>query len=213
MICVYYTHMLKVKKRIQILFIHGGMTFKNRHDYLSFLKNREISLAPKLRWSADYLDKKLGHKYEIIRPSMPLKENACYEDWKIHFERYLSLLRPRAILIGASLGGVFLAKFLAENKVKRKFLAVFLVSPPYDNSLPHEDLVGGFNLPSDLSMLEESCRHLYLLFSEQDESVPVDQAAKYAVKLKKAKIKIYPHIKGHFKVTEFPELVSFIKNI
>jgi predicted alpha/beta hydrolase family esterase len=201
----------KGKSKPQILLIHGGMTFKNRHDYLNFLKTREISLESGPRWSKDYLDKKLGKKFEIIRPNMPLKDNACYEDWKIHFERYLPLLRSKAILIGSSLGGIFLAKYLAENKLQKKFLAVFLVSPPFDNSLPHEDLVGGFRLPSSLLQLENNCRHLYLLFSQQDLIVPVDQAAKYALKLKKANIKIYPHINGHFRVAELPELVNFIK--
>lgn len=203
--------MLKIKLKPQILLVHGGMTFKNRHDYLNFLKTREISLESSPRWSKEYLDKKLGKKFEIIRPSMPLKDNACYEDWKIHFERYLPFLRSKTILIGSSLGGIFLAKYLAENKLRKKFLAVFLISPPFDNSLPHEDLVGGFRLPSDLSQLENSCRRLYLLFSEQDQVVPVDQAAKYALKLKQATIKIYPHISGHFQIAELPELVNFIK--
>lgn len=203
--------MSKIKSKPKILLIHGGMTFKNRRDYLNFLKTREISLESSPRWSKEYLDKKLGKKFDIIRPNMPLKDNACYEDWKIHFERYLPFLGSSTILIGSSLGGIFLAKYLAENKLRKKFLAVFLISPPFDNSLPHEDLVGGFRLPTNLSLLENSCRFLYLLFSEQDSVVPIDQAAKYALKLKKATIKIYPHISGHFQVAELPELINFIK--
>ena len=99
-----------MKKKIQILYIHGGMTFKNRKDYLSYLKNKEISIEKKIRWSDDYLDKELGKNFEIIRPRMPLQEDAKYEDWKIWFERYIPLLRNNVILIGGSFGRNFSRK-------------------------------------------------------------------------------------------------------
>jgi len=203
--------MFKLKARPQIILIHGGMTFKSRQSYLRYLKTREISLEKKESWSREYLDKNLGDDFEIIRPAMPLKENANYLDWKINFERYLPFIRPQAVLIGSSLGGIFLAKYLSENKLNKRFLSVYLISPPYDDSLPGEDLVGGFRLKSNLSLLEQSCKNLYLFFSEQDEVVPISQATKYALKLKKAHIAIYQHITGHFQVSEFPELVKFIK--
>ncbi|MBU2264687.1 hypothetical protein KJ784_00695, partial [Patescibacteria group bacterium] len=76
-----------MKAKTQILIVHGGMTFKNRKDYLNFLKNREISIAKKIKWSSDYLDKELGKNFEMIRPRMPLQDDAKYGDWKIYFER------------------------------------------------------------------------------------------------------------------------------
>lgn len=203
--------MPKVKNKSQIIFIHGGMTFKNRQGYLRYLKTREITLEKRESWGRKYLDEKLGKDYDIIRPTMPLKENANYLDWKINFERYLPLIRSRAILIGSSLGGIFLAKYLSENKLTKKFLSIFLISPPYDGSLSNEDLAGGFRLKSDLSLLESSCKNLYLFFSESDEVVPVSHATKYALKLKKAQIAVYAHINGHFQIAEFPELVKFIR--
>ena len=199
------------KRKPRILFIHGGMTFKNRREYLDYLRTREISLEKKERWHRSYLDEKLSRQFEIIRPNMPLADDAKYEDWKINFERYLTFLRSGDILIGSSLGGIFLAKYLSENKLAKKFLSVYLVAPPFDGDLQGEDLVGGFKLPKDLSLLEKSCRHLHLLFSENDDVVPSSHAAKYAAKLTKAHIAIYPHVSGHFKVAEFPEIIKMIK--
>jgi hypothetical protein len=69
----------------QILFIHGGMTFKNRADYLNFLKNIEIKLESRKRWHEDYLKQSVGNFCDIIKSRMPLAENARYEDWKIYF--------------------------------------------------------------------------------------------------------------------------------
>ena len=196
----------------QILFIHGGMTFKSQKEYIRFLKQREISLDKKIAWNGDYLTKQLVAKAQIIRPRMPLQDNAKYQEWAIHFERYIPKLKANSILIGESLGGIFLAKYLAENKFPKKLLSVYLVCPPFDNSLPEEDLVGGFVLPSDLSLIQKNCQRLTLLFSNNDPVVPVAHADKFAKKLPKAKIVVYKHIDGHFQVSGFPEIVTMIKS-
>ncbi|MEK7060176.1 MAG: alpha/beta hydrolase [Patescibacteria group bacterium] len=201
-----------MRKKIQIFMIHGGMTFKNRKDYLCYLKTREISVEKKLRWAEGYMDKELGKKFQIIRPRMPLSENAQYEDWKIHFEKHVPFLRNNVILIGGSLGGIFLAKYLSENKFPKKILSTYLVCPPFDDTCFHEDLVGGFKLKSDLSLIEKNSKNITLLFSEDDDDVPVSHAKKYRKKLKNPKIIIYKSKNGHFKISRFPEIVKMIKN-
>ena len=202
-----------MKNRKQILFIHGGMTFINKKDYLNYLKNRTVNLEGYVTRSAEYLNKKLGPSYQIIRPTMPLKENAKYEDWKIFLERYIPLLRNNVILIGSSLGGIFLAKYLSEHKFPKKLKAVFLVCPPFDDTCPDEDLVGGFRLKSDLSLLEQNTKNLNLLFSADDDCVPVYHAEKYRQKLPKGNIVIYKDKNGHFKVPVFPEIIKLIKSL
>lgn len=200
------------QNKTQVFIIHGGMTFKNRKDYLKYLKTRKISTKKKIYWSDEYLKKGLGKNFEIIKPRMPLQDNAKYEDWKIYFERYFPYLKNNIILIGSSLGGIFLAKYLSEHKFPKKILSTYLICPPFDNTLTGEDLVGGFNLKSDLSRLEKNSKNLYLLFSKNDEVVPVAHAEKYRKKLKKAKIVIYKSKNGHFNISKFPEIVRMIKN-
>lgn len=200
------------KERIQILIIHGGMTFKNRKDYLDYLKNRKVSIEEKVRWRDDYLKKNLGEEFEIIKPRMPLQDNAKYKEWKIHFENYFPHLRDNVILIGGSLGATFLAKYLSENKFPRKILSTYLIAPPFDNTLPGEDLVGGFKLKSDLSLIEKNCKNVNLLFSKDDDSVPLSHAEKFRKKLKNAEITIYESKNGHFKISEFPEIIKMIKD-
>src|SRR3989338_947273 len=96
-----------MKRKIQIFIIHGGMTFKNKKDYLHFLKTRKISIEEKIRWTDDDLKKRLGSKFKMIKPRMPLSDNAKYQEWKIHFERHFPQLKNNLILIGSSLGGIF----------------------------------------------------------------------------------------------------------
>jgi predicted alpha/beta hydrolase family esterase len=201
-----------MKRKIQVFIVHGGMTFKNKKDYLHFLKTRKISIEEKIRWTGDFLKKKLGDNYHIIRPRMPLQDNAKYSDWKIYFERFFPYLTNNIILIGTSLGSAFLAKYLSENKFPKKILSTYLVCPPFDNSMPGEDLVGGFNLKSDLALLEKNSKNLYLLFSKDDDVVPVAHAKKYRKKLEKAKIIVYKSKNRHFVISEFPEIVKMIKN-
>jgi len=198
-------------KKVQILFIHGGMTFKCHEDYLDYLRNRDVSIEKKIKWSGDYLERELGENFEIIHLNMPLKENSKYEEWKIHFEKYVELLDGEGILIGNSLGGIFLAKYLSENLIPKKIISLYLVAPPFDDSLQGEDLVGGFELGSDLSMIKENCEDIKLLFSRDDEVVPVEHAEKYKEKLDNAELTIYEDKNGHFKVEEFPELATMIK--
>ena len=201
------------KKVAQILYIHGGMTFKSRKDCLNFLKNRDVSLEKKIKWSDAYLEKRLGRNFKIIRPRMPLQDYAKYKEWAVHFERYIPKLKNNVILIGESLGGIFLAKYLSEHIFPKKIRAIFLVCPPFDNNLPNEDLVGGFTFKRDLSKLEKNSKRLFLLFSKNDPIVPLSQAKKYAAKLKNANIIIYDHIEGHFQVSEFSEIIKMIRSV
>ena len=200
-----------IKKKTQILIIHGGMTFKNKKDYLHFLKTRKILIEEKIRWTDYYLKKKLDENFEIIKPRMPLQDNAKYNEWKIHFERHFPYLRDSIILVGSSLGGIFLAKYLSENKFPKRISSVYLICPPFDNTLPDEDLTGGFKLKSDLSMIEKNSKKINLLFSKDDNIVPVYHAKKYRKKLKNANIVIYKSKNGHFKISKFPEIIRMIK--
>lgn len=188
------------------------MTFKNKKDYWRFLKTREITIDETKHWNDEYLKRKLGKYFQIIKPRMPLSDNAKYYEWKIHFERYFPQLKDGLILIGSSLGGIFLAKYLSENKFPRKILSTYLICPPFDNTLPHEDLVGGFRLKSDLSMIKKNSKSLNLLFSKHDDVVPVAHAQKYKDKLKNANVVVYRHIHGHFQISKFLEIIKMIKN-
>lgn len=201
---------MATKKKIQVLLVHGGMTFKNEKDYLHYLKTKKVTTKKKVSWTGGYLEKELGKKFDIISPRMPLQDYAKYKDWKIFFERYLSLIKNKYILIGSSLGGIFLAKYLSENKLRKKALSVYLVCPPFDNTLQAEDLVGGFKLKNDLSLVEKNCKNLHLLFSKDDDVVPVSHADKYRQKLKNAHIVVYKSKGGHFNITKFSEIVKMI---
>lgn len=194
-------------EKTQILMIHGGNSFKNRKTYIKYLKNRKISIKKSNNWATTYFDEKLGKKFEIIRPRMPTSENAKYKEWKIHFERYFPYLKNNIILIGNSLGGIFIAKYLSENKFPKKILSTYLVAPPSNK----KNISGGFRLKADLSLAEKNSKKIIILFSKDDKVVSISNAKEYRKKLKNAKIIIYKRKGGHFRVLKFPEIIKMIK--
>ena len=198
-----------MKEKTQVFFVHGGDTFKSRKDYMHWLQNRKVSLEEKKSWKDDCI-KKLGSQVEFIRPDMPCKNNARYDEWKIYFEKFIPHLRDNVILIGTSLGGIFLAKYLSENRFSNKILATYLIAAPYDNNLPGESLSGGFKLSKDLSLLEKNSSKVRLIFAEDDPVVSLEHLKKYEKKLPNADISILQN-KGHFRVETLPEVIKMLK--
>ncbi len=120
----------KIKKKTQILYIHGGNTYKSRKEFLKALKNYEPSLEKPEIWSGKYLEKSLVKDFIVVKPKMPFKEDARYEEWKTMFEHYLTILDKKIVLIGVSLGGIFLVKYLSENRINKKLKGVYIIAPP-----------------------------------------------------------------------------------
>ncbi len=197
----------------QIVVIHGGTTFDSYEDYLSYLKNVEIDLErlkSKKGWKAN-LQEDLGDNFEVLIPQMPDRTNACYKEWKIWFERIITLLNENLIFIGHSLGGSFLAKYLSEEKIIKKIKATILVAAPFDDK-DRKGSLADFRLPSSLVKFSEQGGMIYLIQSKDDPLVPFDQLSKYKKALPDAKTIIFDD-REHFNQENFPEIIQIIKSV
>ena len=110
--------------KTNIIIIHGGMNFKNYNDYLFWLENEwefEYSKKDNVNWKNNdkFLKRFSKRKFNIIVPKMPNNLNAKYRDWEIVFNKIIKKFSGDTILIGHSLGGIFLPKFLSENKLSK----------------------------------------------------------------------------------------------
>lgn len=198
--------------KTEIVLIHGGDTFENYEEYLQFLKGYELNFerTKQKGWKSS-LGEKLGESYELIAPSMPCKNNAKYLEWKIWFEKYLPFLAPELILVGHSLGGIFLAKYLAENQFPKKINALFLISAPYEAG-DFGDSLADFILPNDLSLIGKQAKRIFLYHSQDDKVVDFADLSKYQKALPKAESRIFTD-RGHFNQEEFPELVAALRSL
>lgn len=198
-------------KKKQILFIHGGYTFATKKAYLNFLKNYKLDPYKKRKYWVNWLEKKLKNKYEVLKPQMPCDKNANYEEWKIWFKKYLPFLRDKnPILIGHSLGAIFLLKYLSENNLNKKIGQLHLIAPAvFDDGLGPEKLSTFKSDLKKIKNIKKRCKKFHLWHSKDDD-VCLFQNSEI---IKKIVPDIDFHIfknRGHFKQESFPELLAII---
>ena len=201
----------------QVFFIHGGDAFSKREDFLRYLGDMPLRNLPG-NTSADFWTKSLaedlGDDYEVYMPSMPNKQNASYDEWSIWFEKHFSHLKDDIILVGWSLGGMFLAKYLSEKAFPYKIKALFLLAAPCGNQTdPVGNDCGSFQFDTNiLSGLALRVDLINVWHSTDDFVVPYEQALEYKSHLNKAKLVTFGD-KNHFLLPKFPELLTAVKDL
>ncbi|MBI5133876.1 MAG: alpha/beta hydrolase [Candidatus Taylorbacteria bacterium] len=204
-----------MKKR-QLIVIHGGDFYESRQKFFAALKKEGIEKEDLLpvgtkRWK-DNLQSDLGEGFEVLAPKMPLAIHARYEEWKVWFDKALKFAEDGVTLVGHSLGGIFLARYLSENALPVRARALYLVAPYFSQKDKGADAISGWVLPKSLRRLENQVPKVSIYQSEDDKVVPLSHARRYAKLLPKAKLVIFKE-GGHFRQEHFPELVRDIKSL
>ena len=152
----------------------------------------------------------LGSEYDVYMPSMPNKQNARYAEWKVWFERYLALVSGEVILIGWSLGGMFLAKYLSEKTPTVKVTALYLLAAPsgeFTSDPKDGDCVDFTFAATAWATVGQKVPEIHVWHSEDDFVVPVAEANWYKKYLPAAELHIFKD-KNHFLLPELPELLT-----
>ncbi|MGB4762377.1 MAG: alpha/beta hydrolase [Candidatus Saccharimonas sp.] len=196
----------------QVIVIHGGTTFQEYDAYLKSLSEKKVDIdrfiyTPK--WK-ELLQDNLGSEYQVLLPSMPNSTNARYSEWRLWFEHISSLFSDNCILIGHSLGAIFLAKYLSENTLSVKVKATILIAAPYDDE-SLEDLTD-FKIKDLSNRLTKQAGKLVFFNGHDDPIISLADLKKYQDQLPSAEFTILP-ASDHFVRKDFPELVSLLKNI
>jgi uncharacterized protein len=196
----------------QVLVIHGGDIFGTYDEYVASLKSfviDSLEYFTKHRWKQSLQDK-LGSGYAVISPNMPNKSNAKYEEWKIWFEKLLPLCNDGVIVIGHSLGGVFLAKYLSENTITKKIRATIMIATPYDEDDGKK--MPEFSIMGSLTKFQEQGGTIIIYHSKDDPVVQFSELQKYENALPNAHMRVFED-RQHFNQEEFPELVEEIRRL
>lgn len=155
----------------QVVVIHGGHVFSSHEEFLSYLRNYTIESLEHFKrkdWKSS-LEKELEGRYEIILPKMPCKDNAKYLEWKIWFEKILPFLQDDVVLIGHSLGGKFLAKYLSEEKFPVRVGSTILIAAPFEQSTRK---YADFVLNDPLTLLEQQVGKIFSITAKTTPSSP-----------------------------------------
>jgi len=157
----------------------------------------------------DTLQEDLGNEYQVIKPAMPNKTNANYDEWAIWFGRVIEQLDDDSILIGHSMGGIFLPKYLSEHTVPRPILATILIAAPYEDE-SDEDLTN-FKITGPLDQFVKQAGKI-IFFHGSDDMVPLSELELY----EKAIPGVETHVQSapdHFMRPRFPELIDRLKQL
>ena len=196
----------------QVIVIHGGNTFSNYEDYLHYLSTKPI-IIDGLRYQPSWkerLQEDLGSNYDVLLPRMPNGTNARYSEWKLWFDNLTSIVTDGCILVGHSLGGIFLAKYLSENRFPSKIEATILIAAPYDDE-SEEDL-GDFKLDTVSEQFSSQAGKVTLFFGNDDPVIAATEIEKYKHDLPTADFHIVS-APDHFVRPAFPELVERIRSM
>lgn len=195
----------------QLFVIHGGDAFDSYEEYLADLQSRTAHLERMKPggWKMG-LQKNLGEEFDVYNPSMPNKDNAKYAEWKIWFEKIVLLMDDEVILVGHSLGGIFLAKYLSEETFPKHIRGTFLVAAPFNT--PTEHPLADFVLPSDLEGLRKQGGKIFVYHSTDDVVVPYSNAESYRLALPDATFRTFTD-RGHFNQERFVEIEEGIRSV
>lgn len=191
----------------QIFIIHGGNTFSTHEDYLQDLKNSSVNLdqiRPQAGWKV-WLAEQLP-TYDVYAPKMPTSDNAQYDEWRIAFEKLIPFFTPDTMLVGHSLGGIFLAKYLSSHPLSAPVDRIILVAAPYDDET--NESLASFRLTKPPTF-DTSAANIHFMHAKDDVVVPFTELSKYQHALPSATIHEY-ETGNHFFWPEFPELLDVL---
>lgn len=194
----------------QIFLIHGGNASPTYEEYLDYLHNKKVTLENLLSkdWKS-FLQEELGDGFVVYQPKMPNRQYARYSEWKMWFEKYIPFMEDNVILIGHSLGGIFLAKYLSEEAFPKKIWGTIFVAAPYNRGT---EPMADFLLPESLPKMEQQAGELFFYHSKDDPIVPFLHLEEYHRALPTAHMLSFDG-RGHFTDEAFPEIAEEIRRL
>lgn len=193
----------------QILFIHGGESYSSYDTYITNLRAATLDydrLIYRRRWR-DWIADQLTPEYAILTPTFPNGSNAQYDEWVIYFEKILPFLQDGSILVGHSLGAMFLAKYLHTHTLPFRARRIILIAAQHGACGDETD--GSFVVDS-ASGIEHSCDEVHLFHSEDDPVVPYGSLHAMANDIPEAIIHSYTD-QAHFSGSTFPDLLALLQ--
>lgn len=153
---------------IDVVFIQGGGKGAHTEDEL-LVKS---------------LERALGSEFNVRYPRMQGESEPDFGAWKQQISSTLEMIRGEVILVGHSLGGSALLKYLAEGQFYQSVNGLFLLAAPsWDkNKWNFDDL----KLPEDVSDRLAAIQSIFFYQSRDDEIVPFQHLALHSARFPKA---------------------------
>lgn len=202
-----------------VLLVHGGSSDGKAVD--DKVQRRELiqntySTEKGLKVWGEYLQALVEEAglsdMQIINPLFPHGHNAVYTEWERFFEQILNDLSfekyQNIVLIGHSLGVMFLQMYFAKNNFQERFstshLQVHLVACGKEE--------GDFKVSDSWINLNKLYDRVHIYHSIDDTVIPFEEVLLYTQNLPKAIFHKFED-RDHFVQEQFPELLQNINDI
>lgn len=158
-----------------------------------------------------YLKKECAKTHNIIHPAMPSPSDPYYAEWKKEIRRTLDLVEGEVTLIGHSLGGSVLLKYLAEEVVNIPINKLISIAAPFwgiNKEWQRKDFI----LKSNSSEKIPYVPNTFFLHSKLDPIVPIEHMQRYSKQFPGAKC-IELEGDAHLFTDGLPKLVEVLKEV
>jgi uncharacterized protein len=196
-----------------ILIIHGGNTYPSKEAYVEDLRTKDVHLD-RMRYAPNWketLQPTLGDDFDVLLPRMPMADNAEYDIWKLWFERILEVVNKPCILIGHSLGAMFLIKYLSENAPKHEVPLLLLAAPEFTHVDMPSTEQSSFSLKGDIAELNKRAKKVVFFHSKDDPVVSFESFTRFKESCKDAEFQTFTD-RGHFLGEFFPEITKILQD-
>ncbi|PUA29250.1 MAG: hypothetical protein B0W54_01210 [Cellvibrio sp. 79] len=155
---------------IDVLFIHSAGSQFGDDGSAPFVK--------KLRAS-------LGQNFNVNAPLMPLPDDPSYDRWRNKLKELLQHKSP-PVLIGHSLGGSVLLKYISEEQPAISSVGLFLVATPFwgDENWNSDEFV----LRENVANFLPDTLNIFLYQSRDDDVVSIDHLTRYSSAIPRAAV-------------------------
>lgn len=191
------------------------------------LKKADVIIIPASQNNAEHLihwykwldEVMTGRGLRVLRPEFPGNSLQTFDSWMRVMDEHGKKIGDNTIIVGHSLGGIFLARWLETHKVGA---AVFVAAPYKEEpelwaSVPSKpnETSGFFAKMPDWEKIRRNAKMFSLFYGDNDLLIPTGHAETYSRELGCSIIWIYNggHLDEHSGYTEFPLLVENIKQI
>jgi len=164
-----------------------------------------------------WLKSKLAERdLECIVPYFLSPKHQTYENWEglLNYYKHLGEIGEKTIFVAHSLGCVFVAKYILENKIKVKG---FISVSGFNNFLSGDEDFDNINSPffvenSKLEKLSNYCPIRHSFISDNDPYLPQDVLKRFANTINAESYVVHNggHINAESGYVEFPALLNVL---
>ena len=186
------------KQKSNVVLVHGGEVWQDKSTYRSKIQSGELNSywyskffddavnGSRTSWKTEVSSYCKDNYISLIKPQMPNKTNANYDEWKRVFEQWLPFMTSQTVLVGHSLGSMFLTKYLNENQLE--FKSAFLISGGLweDTETNIADFDPKWGLSTNLEILNSYGNKINIVHSKDDNVVDFARSVNLKARLPKA---------------------------